>query len=240
MKNASFACPLSLRLSCLLAVTVFSPALQAAPKARAVVKKTAAKSKTQMKPAAHLDDGVIILSEGSAMMPVTIKRSVVTAKAGAASQSQTNARLLNFCRAYLGRKLGNGQCSELAVYGLPAARARLDFNNLWGSTVCQFSGVNGSPTVNIPGGKRGQKPDIRPGDLIQYEGVKFEKHWEGGYSFKEYPHHTSVIEHVSRDGLTLTVLEQNVGGTQYVLRTKLFMPELTAGTMRVTRPIPLG
>jgi hypothetical protein len=154
-------------------------------------------------------------------------------------QSRTSARLVQFCRSYLGRRLGNGECSEVAVYGLPAAGAELDFDNPWGRFVCQYTAVDGRPTVQVPSSQKSRKPDVRPGDLIQYEGVLFESYPETGYSFREYPHHTSVVERVSSDGLTLIMLEQNVMGAKYVQRTRLFLPEMTAGTMRVTRPIPL-
>ncbi len=167
--------------------------------------------------------------KGKTQTPIATKRNV-------------NELLVRFCRANLGRKVGNGQCSELAVLGLPASGGVLDFNNLWGSNICQFEGVNGRPIVRLGSAGRLSKNkktvDVRPGDIIQYENVRFLKQWNGGSSWKNYPHHTSIIAQVSRNGQTFKVYEQNVNNTQYVLETTLYMPELTAGTMRISRPIP--
>ena len=153
-----------------------------------------------------------------------------------------NARLVQFCRSYLGRKLGNGQCSELATLGLPAIGARLDFSQQWGHQVYHFGASGGRQWIQLGEAGRTAKNwsqmDVRPGDIIQYENVRFEKHWPGGYSFQSYPHHTSVIEQVSRDGRSYKVLEQNVNNTQFVLETTLYLPDLTEGVLHITRPMP--
>jgi hypothetical protein len=231
---------LSLPISLFFPLLVLSLA-HAAPKAK--------KASPKSKPAAlaapvNLGNGIFVLGEGTSSMPAAVaaRPAIERPELRKATQSQTNAKLVRFCRSYLGRKLGNGQCSELAVYGLPAANARLDFNNLWGSYVAQYSASGGRLTVAL--GAAGRDPknprrvDIRPGDILQYENVKFEKHWNGGFSYQAYPHHTSIIERVSRDGATVKVLEQNVNGTQYVLETELYLPEMTEGTLRISRPIP--
>jgi hypothetical protein len=231
---------LSLNISLCLSLIAISLA-HATPKSKKASPKSKAASTSRP---VNLGNGIFVLGEGTSSMPVVVAARPVVERPEQrkATQDQTNAKLVRFCRSYLGRKLGNGQCSELAVYGLPAANARLDFNNLWGSYVCQYSASGGRLTVAL--GAAGRDPknprrvDVRPGDILQYENVRFEKRWNGGYSYQAYPHHTSIIERVSRDGSTVKVLEQNINGTQYVLETELYLPEMTEGTLRISRPIP--
>lgn len=189
-----------------------------------------------------LNNNVFILGEDG-VVPVRTAPSRATSKKSAIPpKTNLNAQLLKFCRAYLGHKLGNGQCSELAVLGLRAIGALVDFDRRWGTPVCVYSVVNGRQFIQsrsvVRNHKNPWKLDVRAGDIIQYENVRFERRWAQGYSFQEYPHHTSVIERVSRDGRTLHVLEQNIGGTQYVQRTRLYLPELTQGVMSISRPLP--
>lgn len=194
----------------------------------------------------NLGNGIFILGDDSGETQPLPSKAVPTTAPVRTTPSPSvnlNAALVRFCRSNLGRKVGNGQCSELAVLGLPAIGARLDFNNPWGTPLCIYGATNGRQYLQLaPAGKtRGnpRKVNLKPGDIIQYENVKFERRWNGGnsYSFQEYPHHTSVIEQVSRDGNTLKVLEQNVNNTQFVVETVLYLPDQTQGTLRVTRPM---
>ncbi len=193
-----------------------------------------------------LGNGIFILGDdtppvASKAAPARAARNPSQLTAPRTAPTNLNAALVRFCRSYLGQKLGNGQCSELAMLGLPAIGAQMDLNNQWGTPVCTYAAAGGRRYIQIaPVGKtRGnsRKPNIKPGDLIQYENVKFERRWDGGYSFHEYPHHTSVIEQVSRDGNTLKVLQQNVNNTQFIVETLVYLPDQTEGTMRITRPI---
>lgn len=173
--------------------------------------------------------------------PVRAVGRLAAAKAVRPLPTNLNAALVHFCRSYLGRQLGNGQCSELAMIGLPAIGARMDLSNQWGIPVCNYGAAGGRRTLQVggAGSVRGnsRRVNIKAGDLIQYENVKFERNWNGGYSVREYPHHTSVIEQVSRDGNTIKVLEQNVNGTQFIVETVLYLPDQTEGIMRITRPV---
>lgn len=112
-------------------------------------------------------------------------------------------------------------------------------NYVWGNYVCQYSKVGDRLAVNINGQlAKPSQPYIRPGDIIQFENVRFEKRTETQYSFQDFPHHTAVVEKASRDGMTLQVLEQNVNNTQFVRRGTLSMGDMTSGVMRISRPIP--
>ena len=188
-----------------------------------------------------LDDEVRPPTPPAKMAPVRGTGRLSSVKPSRPMPTNLNAALVRFCRSYLGRRLGNGQCSELAMIGLPAIGAQMDLSNQWGTPVCNYGVAGGRRFVQLGGAGvvRGnpRKANVKAGDLIQYENVKFERHWDGGYSVREYPHHTSIIEQVSRDGNTLKVLEQNVNGTQFIVETMLYLPDQTEGTMRITRPV---
>ncbi|BCM89336.1 hypothetical protein IAD21_01182 [Abditibacteriota bacterium] len=193
-----------------------------------------------------LGNGIFLLGEDTGSSPSLVPKPPSARRRDSSQarppQVNLNVSLVQFCRAYLGHKLGNGQCSELAMLGLPTVGAQMDINNQWGAPVCNYSATGGKRYIQLgqAGSVRGnpRKVNVKPGDIIQYESVKFERRWNGGYSFREYPHHTSVIEQVSRDGNTLKVLEQNVNNTQFVVETVLYLPDQTEGIMHITRPIP--
>lgn len=238
--SSRFVAPLLLVALCPVAI--------AAPKA-----KLQPLAKKAAKPASaapvSLGNGIFMLGEDTAVEPVrsspskpsTSKAAVVRPATRMAPINRGSA-LVRFCRSYLGRKLGNGQCSELAVLGLPAVGAQLDFNNRWGAYVCDYIASGGRRYIQVGGAGQirgnANKANIKPGDIIQYENVKFEQHWsDGRTTFQEYPHHTSIVEQVSRDGNTIKVLEQNVNNTQFVVETQLDLPSQTQGSMRITRPL---
>jgi hypothetical protein len=107
--------------------------------------------------ATSLGDGIFVLGGSNASKYLEknypINRHPMTGQKGKPSSPVTNSsvndRLVRFCRSNLGRKVGNGQCSELAVLGLPASGGVLDFNNMWGRNICQIEAVNGRPTVRL-------------------------------------------------------------------------------------------
>jgi hypothetical protein len=45
------------------------------------------------------------------------------------------------------------------------------------------------------------------------------------------------VKEVSQSGSTIKVFEQNVGGIRSVMVTKLYLPELSQGWIRVYRPV---
>jgi len=81
--------------------------------------------------------------------------------------------------------IGDGQCTALVEAALKAARAKYPGNYVWGTPVALG--------------------DVQPGDILQFEGVKF----ESPNSRSNYPHHTAIVQAVN--GTVLTLIHQNVG-----------------------------
>src|SRR5262249_35654956 len=105
-----------------------------------------------------------------------------------------NASVLNYAVAALGTSVGDGGCWALVDAALKAAGADTSHN-----ADCVF----GSP-VGLN--------EIIPGDLLQFEGVRFEgaNPATGGWYWQEFPHHSAIVYAV--DGSRITLLNQNING----------------------------
>ncbi|MHB2019838.1 MAG: hypothetical protein ACYCW6_23105 [Candidatus Xenobia bacterium] len=111
------------------------------------------------------------------------------------------SRILQFARAHMYQRVGDGECTTLVDAALKAAGAKglgdfgsygPDSNYVWGTPV--------------------KLEDVQPGDVIQFRDYQSEIHVEnsGGRHSKtaSAPHHTAIV--VSNDGGgRLTVIHQN-------------------------------
>jgi hypothetical protein len=153
-----------------------------------------------------------------------------------------NGHLLAFCQERIGRRVGRGQCADLPWEGLSAFGGQVPppdptFNAdyVWGRLVCSLEGG-----VNVPEVTAGDRRQILPGDVVQFRSVRLEGAVPGGTYYLEYPHHTAVVERVAEDGQECHILDQHVGGREYVERTVLRLQDLRRGWMRFYRPVPVG
>ncbi len=102
-------------------------------------------------------------------------------------------------RSRLGQKVGNGECTSLAVEALRHCGARQPD---------PAAGVWGQPLSSLR--------DVQPGDIVQLEGAVFvqQRARDGGGVITRttrYPHHTPVVERVRKRGSdpVLVILHQN-------------------------------
>jgi hypothetical protein len=149
-----------------------------------------------------------------------------------------NEKVVAFARSQLGTKVGNGDCTTLAVAALADAGARLyplrrgDGDFVWGERV-------------------ESSKDARPGDVLQFRDAVFKgkQRFSGGRWIswhQEYPHHTAIVGEVKMDGKVLIILHQNVGGQgadegrkKTVQEATLRMDSLQkGGWVRIYRPLP--
>jgi hypothetical protein len=133
-------------------------------------------------------------------------------------EATLGSRVVDFAKAHLDEKVGNGECWTLAFEALQAARARLPGRNGYGVYVF---------------GKEVRLNDLQPGDVLQMEKVRIEGSEGTTWTF---PHHTVIVEKVS--GKSVTLLHQNFGGKLKVHRLSLNLGEKTAGTIQAYRPQP--
>jgi len=126
-------------------------------------------------------------------------------KAGAVAPAvpELNRKVVEFARDRVGKKVGDGECTGLAVEALRHAGARrfrsggLDGDYVWGRPVASFR-------------------EAMPGDVLQFRDAVFRgktrlSGWRVLTWHQEYPHHTAVVDGVRDGGKLVTILHQNVG-----------------------------
>jgi hypothetical protein len=147
-----------------------------------------------------------------------------------------NEKVVAFAREKLGTSVGDGSCTSLAVAALKAAGARPypmaepggEFT--WGEPVESFK-------------------EALPGDILQFHKAVFRgrKNLPGGRWmtwFQEYPHHTAIVEQVSKGGKSVAILHQNVTfqgkdakEAKNVQKASFPVDSLKEGTVRIFRPV---
>lgn len=132
------------------------------------------------------------------------------------SQSQpasANQGMVNFARSVVGQRIGNGQCTELAIAALRSAGAQPNQGYVWGA---------GLRSVD----------QLQPGDIVQLYAARFD--YPNG-SWAAFPsQHTAVVTGV--EGSTIHVLEQNIAGSP-VQEGHYDVSYLTAGRIELYRPV---
>lgn len=142
-----------------------------------------------------------------------------------------NQRVVDFAKANLGAHIGNGQCAALAAQALRAAGASprqaggypTQRDYVWGRQVLLLEGT--------PAGSRasgGELADVQPGDIAQFSNAQFIK--------AHFGHHTAIVEGIQ--GKHLLLLQQNIGGRQYVAEGAVRVDKLMNGWVRFYRPVP--
>ncbi len=138
-----------------------------------------------------------------------------------------NEQVVEYAVSKLGQKVGNGQCSTLAVEALrhAGARIRRRDDGKWGDELKSLL-------------------DVKAGDIAQFENVIFSYTYfrEDGAMITQtnsFAHHTAVITRVRKRGTKpiLVVLHQNVGGSQIVQEWTMNMAHKKRGTVRVYRAV---
>src|SRR5271166_5673577 len=109
--------------------------------------------------------------------------------------------IVAYARSKLGQKVGNGECTTLAVEALRRCDARRPdpVEGIWGDEVKHFR-------------------DLQPGDILQFENAVFVKQQVRGDGAlltvtASYPHHTAIVARVRKRGPrpVLVILHQNAG-----------------------------
>ncbi len=129
--------------------------------------------------------------------------------------AKLNGKVLTFAKLNVGKQVGDGQCWTLADQALKFAGARRPGSG--GLGIFQFG-------TAIANGKNPPTSLMRPGDIVQFEEVKF----EDGNSWFEFPKHTAIVQSVQ--GTKVTLLHQNLGNQKTVQSTTLDFSKLTKGT----------
>ena len=159
--------------------------------------------------------------------------------------SPLNQKVLSFCKKSMGKKVGDGQCADLAYQALmdSGAESPDDFKDnpqpgdyVWGDLVY---GYKVQDTKHL---ETGDRKLVKPGDVVQMRDVIIEHEEESDeYITKETidaDHHTAVVSNVSPDGLSYDVIEQNANDVPTVTTGTLHLSDMKSGYILVYSPKP--
>lgn len=132
---------------------------------------------------------------------------------------ELNQKMLAFVKASLNKKIGRGECWDLAAQGLNSIGASWDKSYGFGKEV-------------DPG-----KDCIYPGDIVQFEGVKIQYQKGNTIYWEEMDHHTAVVFKVNaRENYVLAEQNTSTLGKKVGL-SNLELKNVLKGTYKVFRPV---
>ena len=159
----------------------------------------------------------------------------MTSSLPAAGKQSLGDKVIDFCKAHLEKKVGNGECAGLATQALIAAGAKRrggpdspgEGDYVWGKQVYMIEATPTGPK------ETGKLSNVRPGDIMQYRDVRFGE--KGGFK-----HHTAIVAEVLLDKGRVKVYQQNVAGKRFVTEGEPYLNRLAAGWIHIYRPIAEG
>lgn len=131
---------------------------------------------------------------------------------------EVNKQILAFVDANMGKRVGTGQCWDLAAAALEAAHAKWDGHYGFGTPV--------DPATE----------EVLPGDIIQFEGVLVEHVTPNSKSQESFGHHTAIVQAVLGKG-HFTIAHQNFGRAgRKVSLMDLELDHIVKGKYTIYRP----
>lgn len=128
-----------------------------------------------------------------------------------------NKHIIEFVESSLNKKVGRGECWDLAAQALNTYDAKWDGKYTYGAKVDYKSEC------------------VYPGDIMQFERVIVEYKVDGGMMRDEIPHHTAVIYEVKATG-NFILAHQNYNNKKRVVLTPLIMENIKRGKAMIYRP----
>ncbi|WP_317900204.1 hypothetical protein [Aurantibacillus circumpalustris] len=130
-----------------------------------------------------------------------------------------NQKLIDFVKTNLNKKVGRGECWDLAAHGLNAIGANWDKNYGFGKEIDL------------------KKDCVFPGDLIQFEGVEIQYQKKNSFYREELEHHTAIIFKVHNKE-SFVLAEQNTTDLGKKVGTApLELKNILKGTFKIYRPV---
>lgn len=139
--------------------------------------------------------------------------------AAPAALPSLNQQIWDYTHQHVGKKVGRGECWDLAKYSLNEANAKWDGKLKYGKPI--------DP----------KKETVLPGDLIQFEGVKTEHITADGYTHTAtMTHHTAVVYKVKGKGSYEIAHQNNAVSGRKVGVTDFDLDTVQRGKVRFYRP----
>ena len=121
-------------------------------------------------------------------------------------------KIMEFCKANMGKKVDRGECWDLA-------NAALNYAN-----------ADWTPTMNYGDKVNYKKDPLKPADILQFTNVKY-AFANGSASF---PKHTAIIS--KANGTKVLVYHQNMNNKRYVDTLTLDLNNIKGGKLEAYRP----
>ncbi|MGZ0172658.1 MAG: CHAP domain-containing protein [Planctomycetales bacterium] len=128
--------------------------------------------------------------------------------------SELQRKVVNFAADNIGKKIGRGECWDLADQALRAAGAEHPKGYTFGDRI----------PLN----------EIQPGDILQFTSARFDE--PGYWTIMGMPNHTAVVHAVG--DTRAFILQQNFDGQRHVTPFDLNINNLTFGRLEAFRPVP--
>ena len=130
-----------------------------------------------------------------------------------------NKKILAFVKSNIKKKVGSGECWDLAAEALNKVNAKWDGNTKFGKE------------INY------KKECVYPGDIIQFEGVILKYELDKKIYTEKLEHHTAVIFDVKEKG-NFVIADQNTRFSGKTVGTNNFdVKTLIKGSFKIYRPI---
>lgn len=129
-----------------------------------------------------------------------------------------NQAIVQLAKRKIRRKVGRGECWDLAQYVLDETNSKWDGYEVYGRLINR------------------KRECLYPGDIIQFERIKI-KYKEGSMTYTEnMRHHTAIVYEV-KDKNEIYILHQNTGEHgRRVGKSRLRFDTVTSGKMMIYRP----
>lgn len=130
-----------------------------------------------------------------------------------------NQKIISYVTTTIGKKIGHGECWELAAMALNLNQASWDHKYKYGKEI-------------IPA-----KECVYPGDIIQFEGVMLRFH-KGSREYKEtMEHHTAIIYEVKAKDVFVLIHQNTAFSGRKVGLSELDLKTVARGKIRMYRPV---
>jgi hypothetical protein len=139
-------------------------------------------------------------------------------KAQCDSIAPLNKAIITWVSTQVNKKVGTGQCWDLAQQALNKSGAKWDGQYGFGRPL-----------------KKGEC--LMPGDIVQFEKVKTKRMVNGNEFKEDFPHHTAIIYDVTSSD-QIKLIHQNTGyNGKKVAISDFFFSSVKSGKFTVFRPV---
>lgn len=130
-----------------------------------------------------------------------------------------NSQVVKLANRKLNKKVGRGECWDLAQYVLNTAGAEWDGFEVYGRLF--------DPEDQC----------VFPGDIIQFEKIKLEYEEDGFIHKESMSHHTAIVYEVLDDNEVILLHQNTADHGRKVGRSKLRFNSVTSGELLFYRPV---